>query len=66
VTLDEIKQIMQEIEKQADDDAIAHGLEDDLYRRFVRHVAQVGPPELAEMAQEVLKTQDISFMRWTS
>jgi TRAP-type C4-dicarboxylate transport system substrate-binding protein len=68
MTLDEIQQALREIADHAgrsDDDA-AHTHEDELYEAFVRHVAEVGPPELAEMAQEVLKTQGISFMRWTS
>lgn len=64
LTLADIYEALEEIERVRESDASAHNLEDALYERFVRHVAQYGSPELAEMARAVLKTKDIDFSRW--
>lgn len=64
MTLDDIKKAVAEIEEISDDDETAHAREDDLFMAFINHVARSGPPELAEMASEVLKTQQIGFARW--
>lgn len=63
-TLADIHAALEEIEHILESDASAHSLEDALYERFVRHVAEHGPPELAEMARAVLKTKDMDFSRW--
>ena len=46
------------------DDEAAHNAEDKLHVDFIRHVAAVGSPELAEMANEILKVCDFDFARW--
>jgi hypothetical protein len=43
---------------------LQHDSEDSLYADFVNHIANYGPPDLAEMAREVLKTQELDFTRW--
>ena len=52
------------IEAMKGDDESAHSAEDGLRAEFIALVAEVGSPELAEMAREVLKTDDIRFCRW--
>lgn len=42
----------------------AHSREDELYERFVRHVAEHGPADLAEVAQVLLSTKEMDFERW--
>ena len=64
MTLDEVKAWVAKIDAGKDDDEGAHCGEDDLHEAFIRHVAEVGDPALREMANEVLKTGDISFARW--
>jgi hypothetical protein len=59
-----IKQAVAKIEAMKDDDESAHYAEDTLRAEFITLVAEVGSPELAAMAREVLKTVDISFSRW--
>lgn len=63
MTLEEIEARLEDIERSAKDSEMAHGLEDDLYIDFVQHVAQMGPPELAEMAKAVLRSQQLDFPR---
>lgn len=49
----------------AGDDERAHNLEDQLYLDFVAHVAaHPGDVDLAGVAREVLRSQDIVFSRW--
>lgn len=62
--LEEVKMRVGEIDAMKDDDVRAHGKEDDLHLAFIRHVAETGTPELAEMANEILKVCDMDFARW--
>ena len=62
--LEYIKQEVAKIEAMKGDDESAHSAEDGLRAEFIALVAEVGSPELAEMAREVLKTDDIRFCRW--
>lgn len=62
--LDEIRRMVADIEALRDDPESAHSEEDQLRSAFIAHVAQSGPPKLAEMAREVLKTDNIKFPRW--
>jgi hypothetical protein len=63
LTLEETVEGVKLIERVKSDDEAAHALEDNLYLRFITHVAYNGPPELAETAKELLKTQSIGFSR---
>ena len=52
-------------ERLGTDEAVALArYEDRLYIQFVRHVADNGPPDLAEMARAILTTRDMKFARW--
>jgi hypothetical protein len=42
----------------------AHLMEDQLHLDFIAHIARTGPPDLAAMAKEILKSVDIKFDRW--
>lgn len=54
-----------EINKAFKDGGMAHGLEDDLYRRFVRYVAtDPEDDDLGEKAKLILTTEKIKFGRW--
>ena len=64
MTLEEIRAEVARIDHIKGDDESAHSMEDGLMERFIMHVAEHGPADLAEMAREVLKTGDISFARW--
>ena len=64
MTLDEIKERIEKIRAMAGDDEVAHGAEDDLRRDFIRYVARIGMPSLAEKASVVLSTDEIEFERW--
>ena len=63
MTHDEAKQRVQAIRDAAGDDESAHGMEDQLYLDFVRHVASHEGPHRA-IAEEILKTGEIDFARW--
>ena len=68
--LTEVMTRVTKIEEAAheNDDEGAHEQEDHLHRDFIRYVAERGSQELAEdlavMAREILRTDDIDFMRW--
>ena len=62
--IEHIKSRVANIERLKDDDECAHVLEDNLMQDFIRHVASSGHSELAAMANEVLKTEDIEFGRY--
>ena len=60
----DIKITLDEIKNKTWDFEVAHSLEDDLMLNFIKHVAEHGDEELAEMATEVLKSQEIDFPRY--
>lgn len=62
--LEYIKQQVAKIKAQRYDDEAAHSMEDGLRAEFIALVAKEGSPELAAMANEVLKTDKIDFCRW--
>jgi hypothetical protein len=62
--IQEILSRVAKIEEESWDDEVAHIKEDELRRDFIKHVAESGDKNLAEMASEVLKTEDIDFSRW--
>lgn len=66
VDIEQIKTRIKHIREIADDDAMAHIKESELRDDFVVYIAQNGTPDLAEMATEILKTDEIEFSRWFS
>ncbi|MBD3861399.1 hypothetical protein IEE86_16865 [Bacillus sp. 28A-2] len=63
MTVDEVKERVEDIRQIAFDDEAAHGMEDDLYNDVLGAIANgAGNPE--KLASEALKTQDIEFYRW--
>ena len=66
MNIDEIKKRVAEIDAIKDDPEKAHISERALMDDFIKHIADNGPADLAEMAKEVLKTWDIDFHRWSN
>ena len=65
MNLTEIEKRVKDIEECIDDYETAHGMEDDLFADFIKHVAHSLVDEnLSEMAKAVLKTKKISFPRY--
>lgn len=62
--LDYVKAMVAKIEAMKGDDEAAHSADDGLRAEFIALVAEVGSPELAAMAREVLKTDDMDFHKW--
>jgi len=61
--IEEIKQRVQEIAKNAGDPESAHSMEDELLFDFVRLIAEQDS-EFSAAAKEVLKVAEIDFPRW--
>lgn len=65
MTFNEIEREIQQIREAAGDSEVAHGLEDKLRERFIRHVASLDKKsDLASKAKLILTTQEIDFDRW--
>ena len=73
MTLEEIRAKVREIKALQDNNQAAHVKEDKLYHAFIKEIAQQDEEEargyvfcadLAEKAREILKTDDIDFVRW--
>lgn len=65
MTLEEVRAGIELIRSKADDDEVAHGLEDDLRHEVLEAIAN-GAENARELAAELLKTSDIKFSRWTA
>ncbi len=63
---EEIIDKVTKINNYSADDQAAHEMEDDLYREFIEYIRDSGTLEQRAMAEEVLKTSDIDFVRWTN
>ncbi len=64
MTIDDIDANVAFIQAVKQDPEQAHSREDALYHAFVEHVATHGNLELRNMAQHVLETQTIDFLRF--
>jgi hypothetical protein len=67
MTIEEIRNRVKEIKQYASskvDDEMAHFLEDELLKDFVKHLCAVTDKSLAAKAKAVLKAFDIEFCRW--
>lgn len=60
-----IEERVAEIEKEKDDNELAHGMQDILFEDFVKHVADTCQDvRIAEQAKAVLRALDVRFDRW--
>jgi hypothetical protein len=69
ITVKEAKRRLEVIDEEAWDDEAAHSDEDKLFHEFVNDIANrkyATRKEIIEVAQEVIKSLDIDFCRWTS
>lgn len=61
MTIEEVRDCVQRIRSLADDDEVAHSLEDALHREVLLAISKGAPKELAG---EALLTLHIEFHRW--
>ena len=66
MTVEEIKERIEEIEKYKEDPETAHFLEDELYWDFVYYVERTAQGDLRRKASLVLKSKAIEFPRWAA
>lgn len=67
MTLEEIRERVQQIKNVAWDNEKAHGMEDDLFLDFLKFVEKTTTDDvIGNLAGEVLKVADIKFSRWTA
>ena len=64
MNIETIRAYVEQIERTRRDGEAAHSMEDGLRNEFIEFIAEHGPEDLAEMAKEVLKTNEIEFSRW--
>lgn len=64
MTLEEIFAKVEYIREISDDNECAHAEEDELRENFIKYVATLDIPSLAEKAKAVLKTNELNFERW--
>lgn len=65
MTIDDVQKRVEGIRYEADDDATAHSMEDDLYIDVLEAIAS-GADSPEKLAAEALKAQEIEFYRWYS
>jgi len=63
VTVDDVREFVEEIRLSAGDDEVAHSMEDELYVAVLQAIAN-GADSPEKLAAEALKTKDIEFSRW--
>lgn len=63
MTVDDVKQRIEEIKALASDDEVAHSKEDSLRHAVLKAIA-AGAPNAAGLASAVLLTSEIDFRRW--
>lgn len=64
MTLIEIEDRVETIDRIKGDYEMAHAMEDRLMRDFVEFVAQSGDDHMATLARAVLKTEELDFPRY--
>lgn len=60
MTVEEVRERLAIIRREADDDERAHALEDELHQDVLHYIASTGN----SIAIEALKSLDIEFSRW--
>jgi len=63
MTVDDVREFVEDIRHAADDDEVAHSMEDELYVAILKAIAN-GADNPEKLAAEALKTKDIEFSRW--
>lgn len=63
MTVDDVREFVEDIRHAADDDEVAHSMEDELYVAVLEAIAN-GADNPEKLAVEALKTLDIEFNRW--
>ena len=64
MTIEQITDYLRKIQKDKDDDEVAHSLEDELYFLFIESIANGDISNLQEKAKLVLRTKELTFARW--
>lgn len=65
MTVDDVRERVENIRQAAFDDEAAHGMEDELYAEVLKAIAN-GADNPEKLAAEALKTEKIEFSRWYS
>ncbi|WP_353854764.1 hypothetical protein [Bacillus sp. Bos-x628] len=65
MTVDDVRERVDDIRHEADNDEGAHSMEDDLYIDVLEAIAN-GADNPEKLAAEALKTKEIEFYRWYS
>jgi len=65
MTVDDVRERVENIRQAAFDDEVAHGMEDELYAEVLKAIAN-GADSPEKLAAEALKTEKIEFSRWYS
>ena len=63
MTIEDIEKEIEHIKECRYDNEIAHILEDKLWQKALEQIAE-GDENAQEIAKAVLKTKDVSFVRW--
>lgn len=59
-----VQKQVEAVRAKADDDEVAHGMEDDLHHQVLQAIALERAVEPERCAAAALKTMEISFARW--
>lgn len=63
LTVEDVARRLAEIHAQRNDDEVAHGMADDLYRDVLAAIAN-GAPDAEILAAAALRSETIDFARW--
>ena len=63
ISVEEVIDLVEAVERIQDDDESAHALEDDIWEAVLRAIAE-GADDAKGLAAAALKTQDFGFSRW--
>ncbi|MBG9915251.1 hypothetical protein ABD67_10070 [Bacillus sonorensis] len=63
MTVDDVREFVEEIRLSADDDEVAHSMEDELYVAVLQAIVN-GADNPGKLAAEALRTKNIEFSRW--
>ena len=68
ITLDDVTRRVDEIARTFGDDEKQHNMEDALHRDVLNFIAsgRVAPSTAASLARAALRTEEISFSRWSA
>lgn len=64
LTVQEVRECVDNIAKKTYDDEVAHSMEDGLHQEVLRAIANGACENPQACAAEALKTCDLSFCRW--